>query len=102
MSIAINTPLPAFAVAAPTEVKSPVPTIMAAVKRVAVPFPRVRDPSSSDLRRDFELLFSFLISKSLQQKANDSAPSERASSVPTSAEPRPALAVYLQLLLTIF
>src|SRR5438132_5302475 len=68
MSIAINTPLPAFAVAAPTEVKSPVPTIMAAVKRVAVAFPRVRDPSLSDLLPDFELLFSFLISKSFQHQ----------------------------------
>src|SRR5438128_8686851 len=63
MSIAINTPLPAFAVAAPTEVKSPVPTIIAAVKRVAVALPRVRDPSLSDLLPDLDLLFSFIVVK---------------------------------------
>src|SRR5438309_1444819 len=40
--MAIRMPLPASAVAAPRDVNSPVPTIIAAVNNVAVIFPRAR------------------------------------------------------------
>src|SRR5258706_377879 len=49
MSIAIRMPLPAFAVAAPRDVNSPVPTIIAAVSSSAVTFPRLLVPERGDL-----------------------------------------------------
>src|SRR5436190_15082511 len=47
-SIATKMPLPASAVAAPKDAKSPVPTIIAAVSSTAVIFPRLRVPERAD------------------------------------------------------
>src|SRR5207253_11504100 len=49
MSIATKMPLPASAVAAPKDVNSPVPTIIAAVSSTAVIFPRVLVLERTDL-----------------------------------------------------
>src|SRR5258706_13311273 len=53
ISIATKMPLPAFAVAAPKDVNSPVPTIIAAVSNTAVIFPIVLllEPAALDIVR---------------------------------------------------